>query len=203
MEEEFSRPKPFSLQPSDLAHSVGLCEGHFSSWSRMLGGIPCPSLRCSPSGTGCNHMLFRQHRVAPNAFIQITRFEASSLISTSNLHKAILFSQHVWSPVVLYYYYFFLLHPLYKFHSCKLPLQLLSSSWQVDSSEQFTVEPEPISTATSDQKTLPNLQKINNSELHVQTTDISSLRGSLHHTLLQFLRPFFFQKCWLDPSGLV
>lgn len=68
-------------------------------------------------------------RVAENAFIQITRFEASSLISTSNLHKAILFSQHVWSPVVLYYYYFFLLHPLYKFHSCKLPLQLLFSSW--------------------------------------------------------------------------
>lgn len=57
------------------------------------------------------------------------------------------------------------------------------------------MELEPISTATSDQKTLPNLQKINNSELHVQTTDISSsLLGSLRHTLLQLLRPFFFFK---------
>lgn len=34
-------------------------------------------------------------------------------------------------------------------------------------------------------------QKINNSELHVQTSDISSLLGSLHRTLLRFLRAFF------------
>lgn len=85
-EKVFSWPKPFSFQPSNLAHSVGLYEGHFSSWSRMQRGIPCPSLRCSPSGTGCNHVLFRWHRVAQNAFIQITRFEVSSLINISNLH---------------------------------------------------------------------------------------------------------------------
>lgn len=63
------------------------------------------------------------------------------------------------------------------------------------------MEPEPISAATSDQKTLPTPQTINNSELHVQTTDISSLLSSLHHLLLQLLRSFF-QKLWLDPSGL-
>lgn len=127
--EVFSRPKPSSFQPSDLAHSVGLYEGRSFSWSRMRWGVPCPSLRCSPSGTGNDHLLFRWRRAAQNAFIQITRFEVSSLINTWNLHEAILFSRHVWSPVVLYYYYFSLLHPQHKFHSCKLPLQLLSSSW--------------------------------------------------------------------------
>uniref|UniRef100_A0A8C3DCC2 Uncharacterized protein n=1 Tax=Corvus moneduloides TaxID=1196302 RepID=A0A8C3DCC2_CORMO len=62
-------------------------------------------------------MLFRWHREAQNAFIQITRFEFSSLMNSSNLHEAILFSQSEWSPVVLYYYYFFLFHPLHKFPS--------------------------------------------------------------------------------------
>lgn len=112
----FSWPKPFSCHTSDLAHSVGLSEGHFSPWSKMWGRMPCP-LRHSPHSTGCNHMLFRWHREAQNAFIQITRFEVSSLMNTSNLHEAILFSQHEGSPVVLYYYYFFLFHPLHKLPS--------------------------------------------------------------------------------------
>lgn len=79
--EVFSWPKPFCFQASALAHSVGLYEGRFSSRSRMQWSVPGPSLRCSPSGTGHNHRLFRWHRVAQNAFIQITRFEVSSLIN--------------------------------------------------------------------------------------------------------------------------
>lgn len=108
--------KPFSCQPPDLAYSVALSEGPFSRWSRMEGHLPCP-LRHSPHGTGCNHTLFRWHREAQNAFTQITMFEVSSLTNTSDFCEAISFSQHDWSPVVLYYYYFFLFHPLHKFHS--------------------------------------------------------------------------------------
>lgn len=111
----FSCPKLFSCQPSDLAHSVGLSEGHFSHWSRAWGHTAFPLRHC-PHGTGCNHR-FRWYREAQNAFLQITRFEVSSLMNTSNFCKAILFSQHKWSPVVLYSYYFFLFHPLHKFHS--------------------------------------------------------------------------------------
>lgn len=112
----FSWLKPFSCRTSDLAHSVGLSEGHFSPLSRMWGHMPCP-LRHSPHSTICNHKLFRWHREAQNAFIQITRFEFSSLMNSSNFHDTILFSQSEWSPVVLYYYYFFLFHPLHKFPS--------------------------------------------------------------------------------------
>lgn len=46
------------------------------------------------------------------------------------------------------------------------------------------MEPEPISTAASDHKTLPG---INNSELHVQTVDVPSLLSSLQHQ-------FFFKS---------
>ena len=93
-EEALSWPKPFSFQKSDLARSVGLYEGPFSSWSRMRWGVPCP-FSCSPSGTGCNYMLFRWHGVPQNAFILITRFEVSSLINTSSLHGAVLLSWRV------------------------------------------------------------------------------------------------------------
>lgn len=107
--------------PSLVSHLTWLIlldclKGHVSCWSRMWRHMPCP-LRHHPHGTGCNHMLFGWHREAHNAFIQITRFEVLSRTSTSNFSRAILFSQHEWSPVVLYYYYFFLFHPLHKFHS--------------------------------------------------------------------------------------
>lgn len=116
----FQSPSPFLFSHQTWHILLDCIRGASLSWRRMQWGMH------RPSGTGCSHMLFRWHGVA---FSQIARFEVSSLINTSNLHEAVLFSQHVWSPVVLYYHYFFLLHPLHKLHSCKLLLQLLSSSW--------------------------------------------------------------------------